>query len=96
MGKYVFGRYFDGDDQKKAILAPFIDCHDPGRTFSGQKWKILKLYTGSTCSVVPRNFKVGDKCPMSSKYCGTASYICKGQMMNTSGNKFKFLGTMSH
>ena len=31
MGKYVFERYFDGDDQKIAILAPYIDCHDPDR-----------------------------------------------------------------
>ena len=34
MGKYVFERYFDGDDQKNAIEAPLtrvIDWHDPGR-----------------------------------------------------------------
>ena len=30
MGKYVCERHFDGDDQKNAILAPLIDCHDPG------------------------------------------------------------------
>ena len=42
MGKYVFERHFDGDDQKNAILEPLINCHDPGRfvsrgpnTFSG-------------------------------------------------------------
>ena len=28
MGKYVFERYFDGNDQKNANLAPLIDCHD--------------------------------------------------------------------
>ena len=32
MGKYVFERPFDGDDQKNAILAPLIDCHDQIRT----------------------------------------------------------------
>ena len=31
MGKYVFEIHFDGDDLKKAILAPSIDCQDPGR-----------------------------------------------------------------
>ena len=37
MGKYVFERHFDGDNQKNAILAPLIDCHDPGEpnTHSG-------------------------------------------------------------
>ena len=34
MGKYVFERHFDGDDQKNAILAPLINCHDPGKTVS--------------------------------------------------------------
>ena len=34
MGKYVFERHFDGDDEKNAILAPLIDCHDPGRNVS--------------------------------------------------------------
>ena len=34
MGKYVFERYFDGVDQKNAILAPLNDCQDPGRTVS--------------------------------------------------------------
>ena len=24
----------DGDDQNNAVLAPLIDCHDPGRTVS--------------------------------------------------------------
>ena len=31
MGKYIFERHFDSDDQMNAILAPLIDCHDPGR-----------------------------------------------------------------
>ena len=35
MGKYILERHFDGDDQKNAILAPLIDCHDPDRTVSG-------------------------------------------------------------
>ena len=34
MGKYVFERHFDGDDQKNAISSPLIDCHDPGKTVS--------------------------------------------------------------
>ena len=34
--KYVFERHFDGADQKNAILAPLIDCHDQGRTVSGE------------------------------------------------------------
>ena len=34
--EYVFERHFDGDDQKSAILAPLIDCHDPDRTVSGE------------------------------------------------------------
>ena len=36
MGKYVFERHFDGADQKNTILAPLIDCHDPGRIVSGE------------------------------------------------------------
>ena len=32
MGKYVFERHFDDDDQKKTILAHLIHCHDPGTT----------------------------------------------------------------
>ena len=36
MGKYVFERHFDDEDQKNVILAPLIDCHDPGRTVSGE------------------------------------------------------------
>ena len=35
MGKYVFERHFDGNNQKNAILAPLIDCHDLDRTVSG-------------------------------------------------------------
>ena len=34
MWKYVLERHFDGDNQNNAILAPLIDCHDPGRTVS--------------------------------------------------------------
>ena len=34
MVKHVFERHFDGDDQNNLILAPLIDCHDPGRTVS--------------------------------------------------------------
>ena len=34
MGKYVFERHFYGDDPKNEILAPLIDCHDPGRAVS--------------------------------------------------------------
>ena len=34
MGKYVFERHFYDDDQKNAILAPLMECHDPGRTVS--------------------------------------------------------------
>ena len=34
MGKYVFERQVDGNNQKNAILAPFIDCHNPSRTVS--------------------------------------------------------------
>ena len=34
MGKYVFERHFDGDDQKNVILAPLIDFHDPCITVS--------------------------------------------------------------
>ena len=34
MGKYVLGRHFDGEVQKKAIFAHLIDCHDPARTVS--------------------------------------------------------------
>ena len=33
-GEICFERHFDGEDQKNAILAPLIDCHDPGRTVS--------------------------------------------------------------
>ena len=33
-GETCFERHFDGDDHKIATLAPFIDCHDPGRTVS--------------------------------------------------------------
>ena len=46
MGKYVFDSYFDGDDKKNEILAPFIDCHDPVRTVSGnQLYKlVLSIY----------------------------------------------------
>ena len=36
MGKYVSECHFDGDDQKNAILAPSIDCDDPGRIVSGE------------------------------------------------------------
>ena len=43
MGKYVFERHFDGTYQKNAILAPFIDCHDPGRTVSRE----LNIHSGS-------------------------------------------------
>ena len=38
-----FERYFDGDDQKSAILTPLIDCHDPDRTFSGE----TNMHSGS-------------------------------------------------
>ena len=34
MGKYVFERHFDGYNQKNAIFAPLIDCHDPAGTVS--------------------------------------------------------------
>ena len=36
--KNIIDLYFDGDDQNtcNAILAPLIDCHDPGRTVSGE------------------------------------------------------------
>ena len=30
----VFERHVDGDDQKNAISAPLIDCHDPDRIVS--------------------------------------------------------------
>ena len=36
MGKCVFERHFDGDDQNNAILAPLIDCHDPSRSVSSE------------------------------------------------------------
>ena len=36
MGKYVCERYFEDDDKNNSILAPFIDCHGPGRTVSGK------------------------------------------------------------
>ena len=29
MGKYVYERHFDGDDQKNAILAALLDCANP-------------------------------------------------------------------
>ena len=29
-------RKYHGDDQRNAILAPLIDCHDPGSTVSGE------------------------------------------------------------
>ena len=38
MGKYVFERHFEGDDQKNAILAPMIDCHDPGKGTKYTQW----------------------------------------------------------
>ena len=37
MGKYVFEKQFDGDDQKNAVLVHLIHCHDPGRTFHGNQ-----------------------------------------------------------
>ena len=36
MGKYVFERPSEGDDQKNTILATLIDCHDPGRIVPGE------------------------------------------------------------
>ena len=39
MAKYLFERHFAGDDQKNAILAPLVDCHDQGRTVSGEQNK---------------------------------------------------------
>ena len=34
MGKYVFVRHCDSDNQKNVILAHLIDCHDLGRIVS--------------------------------------------------------------
>ena len=34
MKKNALERYFDGDDQNNAVLAPLINCQDPGRTIS--------------------------------------------------------------
>ena len=34
--KYVFERQLDGDDQNNAILAPGMNCHDPGRFVAGE------------------------------------------------------------
>ena len=37
VGKYVFERHFDNEDQKNATLAALIDCHDPGELFQGNQ-----------------------------------------------------------
>ena len=37
MGKYDFERRFGGDDQKYAISAALIECHDLGRTVSSER-----------------------------------------------------------
>ena len=43
IGKDVFERHFDHDNQKNAILAPLIDYHDPGRNVSREP----KIHSGS-------------------------------------------------
>ena len=41
MGKYVVERHFD-DDQKNVILAPLINCHNPGgNCFKGTKYTVV-------------------------------------------------------
>ena len=44
--KYVFDRHFAGGDQK-SVMAPLIDCHDPGRAVSREP----DMYSGSLNNV---------------------------------------------
>ena len=46
MGKICFWETFWGENQKKASLAPLINCHDPGRTVSREP-NILYTVSGS-------------------------------------------------
>ena len=50
MGRYVFERHYDNNDQKNVNLALLIDCHDPSRTVSREP--IERLHRPKFCKII--------------------------------------------